>query len=261
MHAARRAAARRRAEKLAGTRPIVYSASPAAASSWTRSRRRSMLARVLVVRKLGYPGHEEAGFGAVGEEGGPPPSPRSTAAIRRKRGREARRSSASARRSSRRACIPGRERIALAAEPRSSSTTASRPGTHSPLRSRSSGPRTLDRLIGAAPVASGRARRLAAGYCDELIPSGRRVARCFSPSACTTRISRRSRDAQVIELLGPARGIIPWTPPQAHDPPRDRPGAAVLLAGALVYTSFDAATGRGSRPSCWPARRRGSPTS
>ena len=24
---------------------------------------------VLVVRKLGYPGHEEAGFGAVGEEG------------------------------------------------------------------------------------------------------------------------------------------------------------------------------------------------
>jgi putative phosphoribosyl transferase len=168
---------------------------------------------VLVVRKLGYPGHEEAGFGAVGESGvlvpeslarieqGEPGYEAVRAAIEDKRTEVAQRVERF-RGARPRVEVSGATAIVVDDGVATGYTFAAalaivrawRPG----------------RLIGAAPVASGEGAKLVADYSDELIVLGTTEgARFFAVSLYYDEFPQVS-DAEVVSLLsdgvgGPAR--------------------------------------------------------
>ncbi len=164
---------------------------------------------VLVVRKLGYPGHEEAGFGAVGEGGvlvpeslsrieqGEPGYEAVRNAIEDKRAEVAQRVE-HFRGGRPRVEVGGATAIVVDDGIATGYTFAAalaivrawRPG----------------RLIGAAPVASGEGAKVVAGYCDELITLGTAEgARFFAVSLYYDDFPQVS-DAEVVSLLSDGVG-------------------------------------------------------
>jgi putative phosphoribosyl transferase len=164
---------------------------------------------VLVVRKLGYPGHEEAAFGAVGEEGVVVPEALATldradpsyevvhAAIEGKRAEVAERA---------RRYRAGRDRIPLAGRTAivvddGIATGYTFAAALAIARSQNSA-----RLVGAAPVASWEGARLAADYCDELRTVSTADRTLFFAVSMYYDDFPQVSDEEVIELLGPREG-------------------------------------------------------
>jgi predicted phosphoribosyltransferase len=164
---------------------------------------------VLVVRKLGYPGHEEAGFGAVGEEGVLAPESLATLdrsdpayevvneAIERKRAEVAERA---------RLYRPGRERMALAG--RTAIVVDDGIATGYTFAAALAIARSQDagRLVGAAPVASWEGAQVAADYCDELRTVGTAGRALFFAVSMYYEDFPQVSDEQVIELLRARQG-------------------------------------------------------
>jgi len=130
---------------------------------------------VLVVRKLGYPGREEAGFGAVGEDGAIVPE--SLQSLEEQdAGFELVRDAVDARRAEVEARVQryraGRDRARI--EGASAIVVDDGIATGYTFAAalaiaRTQRPRLL---VGAAPVASGEGAALVAGHCDELVTVG-----------------------------------------------------------------------------------------
>jgi putative phosphoribosyl transferase len=126
---------------------------------------------VLVVRKLGYPGHEEAGFGAVGEDGVLVPEalarmgPQDPGFEIVQRGLQAKRAEVDARVALYRKGRPrrsARDATAIVVDDGIATGYTFAAGL---AIVRSDRPR---RLIAAAPVAAAEGAELVSGYCDEL---------------------------------------------------------------------------------------------
>jgi predicted phosphoribosyltransferase len=130
---------------------------------------------VLVVRKLGYPGHEEAGFGAVGE--GDAIVPETLAALDEgDRGYRLVRDAIETKRSEVAERVEryrrGRERVSI--EGASAIVVDDGIATGYTFAAalaiaRTQRPRLL---VGAAPIASGEGAALVSGYCDRLVTLG-----------------------------------------------------------------------------------------
>lgn len=126
---------------------------------------------VLVVRKLGYPGHEEAGFGAVGEDGVLVPE-----ALARMRPQDPGFEIVQRGLQAKRAEVDARVALYRKGRPRRSAHDATAIVVDDGIATgytfaaglaivRSDRPR---RLIAAAPVAAAEGAELVSGYCDEL---------------------------------------------------------------------------------------------
>jgi predicted phosphoribosyltransferase len=159
---------------------------------------------VLVVRKLGYPGHEEAGFGAIGEndalvpeslselEPGDPGYRVVRSAIEAKRAEVAERVQ-SYRRGRPAVPIEGRTAIVVDDGIATGYTFAAALAI---ARTRS--PR---RLIGAAPVASAEGQELVSRYCDELVTVGTAGRGLFFAVSLYYDDFPQVSDEQVVTLL------------------------------------------------------------
>ena len=164
---------------------------------------------VLVVRKLGYPGHEEAGFGAIGENDALVPESLSElgpgdpgyrvvrSAIEAKRAEVAERVQRY-RRGRPPVPIEGRTAIVVDDGIATGYTFAAALAIARTQRPR--------RLIGAAPVASAEGAELVTGYCDELVTvgiAGRGLF--FAVSLYYDDFPQVSDDEVVTLLAGPER--------------------------------------------------------
>jgi putative phosphoribosyl transferase len=169
---------------------------------------------VLVVRKLGYPGHEEAGFGAIGEQGvlvpeslarldlGDPAYRPVGEAIDRRRA-EVEERVRLYRGTRGRVPIAGRTAIVVDDGIATGYTFAAALAIAAAQRPA--------RLVGAAPVASGEGARLASDYCDELRVVGTADRALFFAVSLYYEDFPQVSDAEVIELLG--------SPAEARKPP------------------------------------------
>jgi predicted phosphoribosyltransferase len=161
---------------------------------------------VVVVRKLGYPGHEEAGFGALGEDH--VVVPESLAELESGRGGDV-----DALRS-----VIERERTEVAERVeryRGDRTPMVIEGATAVVVddgiatgytfaaalaiARRRGPR---RLVAAAPVASWEGARLASAYCDEVVTIGRADPGLFFAVSLYYDDFPQVSDEEVVELLG-----------------------------------------------------------
>jgi predicted phosphoribosyltransferase len=164
---------------------------------------------VLVVRKLGYPGHEEAAYGAVGEDG--VVVPESLARIEQgEPGYEGVRAAIEAKRAEVDERVQrfraGRGRVAT--EGATAIVVDDGIATGFTFAAALAIARSWrpERLIGAAPVASGEGAELAAGYCDELVTIGTTAgARFFAVSLYYEDFPQVS-EAEVVSLLGEGVG-------------------------------------------------------
>lgn len=160
---------------------------------------------VLVVRKLGYPGHEEAGFGALGEDGvlvpealaelkpGDPAFDVFRRVIEAKRAEVAERAQRF-RRDRPRAQIRGVTAIVVDDGIATGYTFAAALEI-----ARRQEPR---RLIAAAPVASMEGASLVAGYCDQLVTLGTAERGLFFAVSLYYDDFPQVSDEEVVGLLG-----------------------------------------------------------
>jgi putative phosphoribosyl transferase len=166
----------------------------------------------LVVRKLGYPGHEEAGFGAVGEDGVlvpeylgelKPGEPGYDVARQVEEGKRAEVAERVERYRKGRPRIPigGATAIVVDDGVATGYTFAAALAI-----ARAQGP---ERLIAAAPVASYEGATLVTGYCDELVALGTAERGLFFAVSLYYDHFPQVSDEEVEELLsgrGPAPG-------------------------------------------------------
>jgi putative phosphoribosyl transferase len=164
---------------------------------------------VLVVRKLGYPGHEEAGFGAVGEDG--VVVPESLARIEQgEPGYEGVRATMEAKRAEVDERVQrfrgGRSRVETAGATAIVVDDGIATGFTFAAALAIARAWRPARLIGAAPVASGEGATLVAGYCDELVTIGTTAgARFFAVSLYYEDFPQVS-ETEVVSLLGDGGG-------------------------------------------------------
>ena len=165
---------------------------------------------VVVVRKLGYPGHEEAGFGALGEDGVLVPEsleefePSGSgfdafrSVIEKKEAEVAERVE---RYRGSRTPVPIEGRTAIVAD---DGVATGYTFAAALAIARRRGPR---RLIAAAPVASWEGARLIAGYCDEVVAIGTAERGLFFAVSLYYDDFPQVSDEEVVELLktGPSR--------------------------------------------------------
>jgi putative phosphoribosyl transferase len=162
---------------------------------------------VVVVRKLGYPGHEEAGFGALGEDdvvvpeslmksepgrGGFDPL---RSVIEQKQTEVAERVE---RYRGTRAPAPIEGAIAVVVD---DGIATGYTFAAALAIARRRGPR---RLVAAAPVTSWEGARLVSGYCDEVVAIGRADPGLFFAVSLYYDDFPQVSDEQVVELLSPA---------------------------------------------------------
>jgi putative phosphoribosyl transferase len=159
---------------------------------------------VLVVRKLGYPGHEEAGFGALGEDGvlvpeslselgpGSPGFDAVREVIERKRAEVADRVE---RYRGERSPVPIEDATAVVVD---DGVATGYTFAAALAIARRRGPR---RLVAAAPVASWEGTRLLAGYCDEIVTIGTADRGLFFAVSLYYDDFPQVSDEQVVELL------------------------------------------------------------
>jgi putative phosphoribosyl transferase len=171
---------------------------------------------VLVVRKLGYPGHEEAGFGAVGEDDALVPESLSQlepgdpgyrvvrSAIEAKRAEVAERVQRYRRG---RPPVSIEETTAIVVDD-GVATGYTFAAALAIARTRS--PR---RLVGAAPVASAEGEALAARYCDEFVTVGTSGPGLFFAVSLYYEDFPQVSDEEVVSLLD-----------QTDQPPHNLPG-------------------------------------
>jgi putative phosphoribosyl transferase len=164
---------------------------------------------VLVVRKLGYPGHEEAGFGAVGEDGVlvpeylrelKPGDPGYDVAreVEESKRAEVEERVERYRRGRPRIPLDGATAIAVDDGIATGYTFASALAI-----ARAHGPA---RLIGAAPVASHEGASLVSGYCDELVTLGTAERGLFFAVSLYYDHFPQVSDEEVVELLSQTPG-------------------------------------------------------
>lgn len=166
---------------------------------------------VVVVRKLGYPGHEEAGFGALGEDDVVVPESLAESLVKSEPGRggldplrsviEQKRAEVAERveryRGTRApAPIEGATAVVVDDGIATGYTFAAALAI-----ARRRGPR---RLVAAAPVTSWEGARLVSGYCDEVVAIGRADPGLFFAVSLYYDDFPQVSDEQVVELLRPA---------------------------------------------------------
>jgi putative phosphoribosyl transferase len=167
---------------------------------------------VLVVRKLGYPGHEEAAFGAIGEEGALAPE-----ALARMRPEDAGYDIVQAAMARKREEAEEQVRTFRGERPRRSAAGMTTVVVDDGLATgytfaaalaiaRRDGPR---RLIAAIPVATAEGADLISGYCDEIrLLRAPQRGRFFAVSMHYERFGQVS-DEEVVALLTPPAGGPP----------------------------------------------------
>jgi putative phosphoribosyl transferase len=165
---------------------------------------------VLVVRKLGYPGHEEAGFGAVGEDGVlvpeylselKPGEPGYDVARQVEEGKRAEVAERVERYRGGRPRIPIAGATAIVVD---DGIATGYTFAAALAIARAQGPA---RQVAAAPVASYEGATLVSGYCDELVTLGTAERGLFFAVSLYYDHFPQVSDEEVVELLstGPAR--------------------------------------------------------
>lgn len=166
---------------------------------------------VLVVRKLGYPGHEEAGFGAVGEDGVlvpeylgdlKPGEPGYDIARQVEEGKRAEVAERVQRYRRGRPRVPVEGATAIVVD---DGIATGYTFAAALAIARAQAPA---RLIAAAPVASHEGATLVAGYCDELVTLGTAERGLFFAVSLYYENFPQVSDEEVVELLsqeGPER--------------------------------------------------------